>query len=102
MTTEYIKKLLIDTVKPEVYNQLKKDHLAILDECAENIANGSCKIDDRPVSTDQEILICLMYQFQTSTDLLQGLLKSLPELYPELETVNVNYRGQTFVYPAKR
>jgi hypothetical protein len=101
MTIEYIKKLLIDTVGDNVYKELKKDHLAILDECAENIVNGSCKIDDRIVSTDQEILISLMYQFQTANAGLQGLLKGLSELHPECETVTVNYRGQTFVYPTK-
>ena len=103
MTEQSIKEILINNIGLDAYNQLRKDHLAILDESIESILNGSCIINNKPPSSDEEIFVCLSCYFHTALAAHSGMLSAKTFYGNALPSQDIvlSYRGQTFLYLKK-
>lgn len=97
MTEVEIKELALNTLDSEITSQFKDEHIAILEEVCETIANGKSLINGKNPSTREEYLLCIYHGLEKSHIAWSGMITAFrnSQQYDEL---NINYRGRTFTY----
>ncbi len=98
MTPEEIKELALSFLNEEIKEKLPREYFTILDEVCESISNGKVRIDDKTPTSKEEYLFCIYHAFKTNITLWNGLIQGIENQLSKGDTLNINYRGETFNY----
>jgi hypothetical protein len=97
-THNQIKEDFLKRIDNKFNLKLTREQSAILDECIENLLIGNSTINGKIPETDDEIFVVLGYGFATAYNALQGMLSGIYKAYGQDTNINLNYRGQEFIF----